>query len=152
MLVYPGGDHEVFRPWTERHKIDFNGRTGFIKLALRAGVPIVPAVLCGAHNSVVVLSRGDRLVRFMPHLRLMRVKVMPIMLGLPWGISFGLPTLPMPAKVTVDVGAPIDLAAQYGSDAADDDAVVQRIYEDVTGGMQRTMDDLVAERERLASK
>jgi 1-acyl-sn-glycerol-3-phosphate acyltransferase len=106
----------------------------------------VPAVSCGAHNSVVVLSRGDRLVRWMPHLRLMRVKVMPIMLGPPWGVSFGLPTLPMPAKVTVDVGAPIDLAARYGADAAEDDDVVRRIYDDLTGDMQQTMDSLAAER------
>src|SRR5438270_5436120 len=110
VVVFPGGDHEVFRPWTERHRIDFNGRTGFIKLALRTGVPIVPAVSGGAHNSVVVLSRGDRLVRLMPHLKLMRVKVMPIMLGAPRGISFGLPTLPMPTKTTVQLGPTLELS------------------------------------------
>jgi len=148
VLVYPGGDHEVFRPWTERHRIEFAGRTGFIRLALRTGVPIVPAVSCGAHNSVVVLSRGDRLVRFLPHLRLMRIKAMPIMLGLPWGISFGLPTLPLPAKVTVEVGAPIDLRDRYGADADDAGGVVKWIYDDLTAQMQRTMDGLVAERER----
>jgi 1-acyl-sn-glycerol-3-phosphate acyltransferase len=147
VFVFPGGDHEVFRPWTERNKIDFAGRTGFIKLALRTGVPIVPAVSCGAHNSVVVLSRGDRLVRWMPHLRMMRVKVMPIMLGAPWGISFGLPTLPLPAKVTVDVGAPIDLHARYGAVDLDDKDAVKRIYDDITGQMQATMDRLVNERD-----
>ena len=146
VLVFPGGDYDAFRPWTERHQVEFAGRTGWIRLALRTGVPIVPAVSCGAHNSVVVLSRGDRLVRWMPHLRLMRVKVMPIMLGLPWGISFGLPTLPLPAKVTVDVGAPIDLAAHYGASADDGDAVIKWIYDDITSQMQRTMDRLVGER------
>jgi len=147
VVVFPGGDHDVFRPWTERHHIDFAGRTGWIKLALRTGVPIVPAVSCGAHNSVVVLSRGDRLVRWMPHLKLMRVKVMPIMLGLPWGISFGLPTLPLPTKTTVDVGAPIDLRERYGAEAGDSDAVIKWIYDDLTAEMQRTMDALVAERQ-----
>ncbi len=143
VVVFPGGDHDVFRPWTERHHIDFAGRTGWIRLALRTGVPIVPAVSCGAHNSVVVLSRGDRLVRWMPHLRLMRVKVMPVMLGLPWGISFGLPTIPLPTTTTVDVGAPINLAERYGPDPD-----VEQIYDDLTSEMQRTMDALVAERER----
>jgi 1-acyl-sn-glycerol-3-phosphate acyltransferase len=147
VIVFPGGDYDVFRPWTERHNIDFAGRTGWIRLALRTGVPIVPAVSCGAHNSVVVLSRGDRLVRWMPHLRLMRVKVMPIMLGLPWGISFGLPTLPLPTRTTVDVGAPIDLAEHYGADADDGDGVIKWIYDDLTSQMQHTMDRLVAERD-----
>jgi hypothetical protein len=106
----------------------------------------VPAVSCGAHNSVVVLSRGDRLVRWMPHLRLMRVKVMPVMLGFPWGISLGLPTLPLPTKTTVDVSGPIDLAERYGAQADDSDDVIKRIYDDLTSEMQHTMDRLVAER------
>src|SRR5439155_18096505 len=99
---FTGGDYDCFRPWTQRHTIDFAGRKGFVRLALRTGVPIVPVVSCGAHNSVVVLSRGERLARWMPHMRLMRIKVMPIMLGPPWGISFGIPTLPLPTKTTVD--------------------------------------------------
>jgi 1-acyl-sn-glycerol-3-phosphate acyltransferase len=147
VVVFPGGDYDVFRPWSERHHIDFAGRTGWIRLALRTGVPIVPAVSCGAHNSVVVLSRGDRLVRWMPHLKMMRVKVMPIMLGLPWGISFGLPTIPLPTKTTVDVGAPINLAERYDAAPDDSDAVIKWIYDDLTAEMQRTMDGLVAERE-----
>jgi 1-acyl-sn-glycerol-3-phosphate acyltransferase len=28
VLVYPGGDHECFRPWTDRGRIDFAGRKG----------------------------------------------------------------------------------------------------------------------------
>jgi hypothetical protein len=76
----------------------------------------------------------------------MRVKVMPIMLGLPWGISFGLPTLPLPTKTTVDVGAPIDLAEHYGAEAGDSDAVIKWIYDDVTDRMQQTMDRLAAEK------
>jgi len=83
----------------------------------------------------------------MPHLRLMRVKVMPIMLGLPWGVSFGLPTLPLPTRTTVDVGSPIDLAERYGADAGDSDAVIKWIYDDLTAEMQRSLDRLVGERE-----
>ena len=42
VVVFPGGDYEVFRPWTERNQIEFGGRKGFIVLALSAGVPVVP--------------------------------------------------------------------------------------------------------------
>jgi 1-acyl-sn-glycerol-3-phosphate acyltransferase len=35
LLVYPGGDHETFRPSWESEEVDFAGRTGFIKLALK---------------------------------------------------------------------------------------------------------------------
>ena len=39
VLVYPGGDLEACRPWTQRNKVDFAGRKGFVRLALRCGVP-----------------------------------------------------------------------------------------------------------------
>src|SRR4051812_38662065 len=32
VLVYPGGDHEVFRPSWEQGRVDFGGRKGFIRL------------------------------------------------------------------------------------------------------------------------
>ena len=41
-IVFPGGDHDVFRPSSEAHQIDFDGRKGYVRTALRAGVPIVP--------------------------------------------------------------------------------------------------------------
>jgi 1-acyl-sn-glycerol-3-phosphate acyltransferase len=146
VLVYPGGDHEAFRPYSQRNKIDFAGRTGFIRLALRTRVPIVPAVTIGVQDSIIVLSRGEPLARFMPHLKLMRLKVMPVMVGFPWGISFGLPTLPLPSKATVQLGTPIDLSAQFGPEHAKGDRVVERCYEQVTGTMQNMLDELVAER------
>jgi 1-acyl-sn-glycerol-3-phosphate acyltransferase len=145
VVVYPGGDHEAFRSWGDRNRIDFNGRTGFIRMALKTGVPIVPAVSCGAHETSIVLTRGERLLRFMPHLRLARVKVSPIVLGPPFGISLGLPTLPLPAKVTVQLGRPIDLAAEYGSEGADDPAIVAECYRAVTTSMQASLDQLAAE-------
>src|SRR5215475_11360340 len=44
VMVFPGGDQDAYRPTAERHVIDFGGRTGYVKSALEAGVPIVPAV------------------------------------------------------------------------------------------------------------
>ena len=54
LLVYPGGDYEVFRPSWERHKVDFDGRMGYVKLAREAGVPIVPVASVGGQESCVV--------------------------------------------------------------------------------------------------
>ena len=52
VLDYPGGDWEACRPWLDRNTIDFGGRTGFVRVALRTGVPIVPVVAHGSHDSV----------------------------------------------------------------------------------------------------
>jgi hypothetical protein len=43
--------------------LDFGDRRGFVRLALRTQVPVVPAVSVGAHETLVVLTRGERLFR-----------------------------------------------------------------------------------------
>lgn len=63
VLVYPGGDWEACRPWTQRNRVDLHGRTGFVRLALRTGAAVVPVVAHGAHHSVMVLTRGERIAR-----------------------------------------------------------------------------------------
>jgi 1-acyl-sn-glycerol-3-phosphate acyltransferase len=63
VVVYPGGDREACRPWTERDKIDLGGHHGFVRLALRAGVPVVPVVAHGSQDAIVVVSRGERLAK-----------------------------------------------------------------------------------------
>ncbi|MGH9139155.1 MAG: lysophospholipid acyltransferase family protein [Acidimicrobiales bacterium] len=148
VIVYPGGDHEALRPLRDRDRIDFAGRTGFLELALRTGVPIVPVVSCGAHDTVLVLSRGERLAARMPLARQLRVKAMPVTIGLPWGVAIGgLPTVPLPAKVVVELCPPIDVSAEFGGPTTVDDADrLQSAYDRVTGTMQDVLDRLAAER------
>lgn len=147
LLDFPGGDFDVFRPWRDRNHIDFNGRLGFIRLALRTGVPVVPSVSIGAHETVVVLARGERLARALGIDRLLRIKVMPLVFGPPWGVvPGGIPTLPFPAKIVVELGEPFEWASEYGPEAADDDEIVQRCYTELTDTMQATLDRLATER------
>jgi 1-acyl-sn-glycerol-3-phosphate acyltransferase len=144
IVVYPGGDEDDYRPWTERHRVDLHGRTGFVRLALRHGVPVVPLVAHGSHDVIFVLTRGETLARWLGFHRF-RINVMPIVVGPPWGIApVQLPTWPLPAKVTARVCEPIDWSA-LGPDAADDPEVVRHCYEEVLGRMQSNLDELVAE-------
>src|SRR5271166_2231325 len=146
LIDYPGGDYEVFRPWSERNRITFGDRTGFVRLALRTQVPVVPAVSVGAHETVVVLARGARVARSLGLDRIFRIKVMPLVFGPPFGIvPGGIPTWPLPAKITVELGEPIHWP-MYGPDAAEDDTVVRQCCEEVTQTMQETLDRLAAQR------
>src|ERR671915_2560246 len=61
LLVYPGGDHETYRPSWESGKIDFAGRTGFVKLALEHQVPVVPVVAIGGQETALFLGQGREL-------------------------------------------------------------------------------------------
>jgi 1-acyl-sn-glycerol-3-phosphate acyltransferase len=144
LMVYPGGDLEACRPWAQRNEIDFGGRKGFVRLALRSGVPVVPVVAHGGHHAVMVLARGDRLARA-AGLHALRIKVFPVMAGLPFGIMSALtPPLPMPAHLTLEFLPALDWTA-YGPGAADDVRVVSACYADITGRLQAALDRLAAE-------
>jgi len=141
VLVYPGGDHDAFRPWTDRNRIDFDDRKGFVKLALREKVPVVPVVGHGAHESLVVIARGDSFSSALGFDRL-RTTVMPLVWQLPWGLSIPfVPGIPLPVKITMRVGPALDWS-NFGPADADDPAVVDRCYEEITGAMQGTLDRL----------
>jgi 1-acyl-sn-glycerol-3-phosphate acyltransferase len=60
LLVYPGGDHETYRPSWEQDQIDFAGRTGFVKLSLELGTPILPVVAIGGQETALFLGQGQR--------------------------------------------------------------------------------------------
>jgi 1-acyl-sn-glycerol-3-phosphate acyltransferase len=144
VLDYPGGDREACRPWVDRNTVDFGGRTGFIRLALRAGVPIVPVVAHGSHDAVVVVSRGEGIARILG-LGALRVKVFPILLG-PFGLTTALvPPLPMPSSITVEFLPPIDFGL-LGPGAAEHPEVVDRCAAEVIGVMQAALDRLRVER------
>lgn len=143
VLVYPGGDWEVHRPSWERHTVDFAGRKGFIKLALEAGVPIVPVVSVGGQETALFLTNGSRLARLLGVDRSLRLKVLPISLALPWVINIGdfFSHVPLPAKLTVEVLPAIDIPEQFGPEPDLDE-----VYEHITGEMQDALSALAAER------
>jgi 1-acyl-sn-glycerol-3-phosphate acyltransferase len=143
VLVFPGGDWEVHRPSWERNKIDFGGRKGFIKLALAENVPIVPVVTVGGQETALFLSRGAWLARLTRADKYLRLKVIPISIALPWIVNVGdlLGHIPLPAKITSEVLAPIDLREQFGAEPDLDE-----VYEHVTRMMQEALTALASER------
>jgi 1-acyl-sn-glycerol-3-phosphate acyltransferase len=144
VVVYPGGDLEACRPWTQRNKVDFGGRKGFVRLALRCGVPVVPVVAHGAHHAVAVLTRGDRLARA-AGLRRVRINVFPLLAGFPFGVTSILtPPLPLPAHLTLEFLPALDWTG-FGSDAAEDETIVSACSEDITARLQAALDRLSAE-------
>jgi 1-acyl-sn-glycerol-3-phosphate acyltransferase len=143
LLVYPGGDYEVHRPIWDSHKVDFNGRKGYIRLALEKDVPIVPVVAIGGQETSIFLSRGERLARLLGLDRAFRLKVLPISLALPWGLNIGdmLGHIPLPAKITVEVLPAVNLRERFGRDPD-----INEVNRYVLSEMQGKLDELAAER------
>jgi 1-acyl-sn-glycerol-3-phosphate acyltransferase len=143
LLVYPGGDHETYRPTWESGKIDFAGRRGFARLAIEHACPIVPVVAIGGQETALFLGQGRDIARRLRLDRLLRVKVFPAQVAPPFGLTImDLPgRLPLPAKIVVRVLPKIDLKKRLGSRPDVDDA-----YELVTDTMQRALGKLDEER------
>ena len=143
LLVYPGGDEESFRPSWETSEVGFAGRAGFVKLALEHDVPIVPVVSLGGQETALFLGRGRRVASALSLNRLARLKVLPPVIGPPFGITvLDFPgRIPLPAKIRVRVMPPIDLR-----DELDGDGDVDAGYRLVTSRMQRTLTRLSNQR------
>lgn len=145
VLVFPGGDHEVFRPWSQRNRIDFGGHMGFIELAIRSRVPVVPMTIHGAHESTLTLTRGRRLARWLGIDRL-HVQVFPLIWSIPFGVAPAfVPSVQLPSKVTVEFGRPLDWS-RFGVRQAHDPRVSRECYDEITESMQATLDALARER------
>ncbi len=58
ILVFPGGDREAMRPIWQAHRVALGGRKGFLRIARKAGIPIVPMGIRGGHFTSMPLVRS----------------------------------------------------------------------------------------------
>lgn len=146
-LAYPGGDLEVMRPFSKRDQVVFGNRRGYVRLALRTGVPISPVVTAGAHSAFMVLDDGGRVARALHLPQWARVNVVPTVLSFPWGLTFGFPPpyIPMPTRIYSEVLSPIRFA-WTGEAAAADEKWVDECHARVVDTMQVALTRLARQR------
>lgn len=146
VLLFPGGDLDVYRPSLAENIVDFGGRTGYVEAAVAARAPIVPVVSIGGQETQLFLSRGRRLSRALGlsglERRLFRTDILPVSLGLPFGLSVLVPVnLPLPSKIVAEVLEPVDVVALWEADPD-----VGRIDGRVRRGMQAALARLARHR------
>ena len=147
VALWPGGEIDSLRPWTQRDRAILGGRTGFVKTAIRSQVPIVPVATVGGPDAMPVISSGRRLASALQLDRVARLKMFPIAVSAPWGIAPAvLPEIPFPAKIRTAFQEPVEV--DRDPERADDDDYVDDIYREVQHRIQRGMDAL-ARRRRL---
>lgn len=57
VLVFPEGSKGPAKTYNERYRLRRFGRGGFVEIAMRAGVPIVPIAVVGAEESMPILFK-----------------------------------------------------------------------------------------------
>jgi 1-acyl-sn-glycerol-3-phosphate acyltransferase len=145
VLVFPGGDYEATRPLWRANQVMFAGRKGFVRIARKLSVPIVPLGIRGSHYSVPIVWRS----RLLPWLaivpRLLGIKRFPVtLLGATGAVAIGwlagprlgwpvaalltwawlaspLPLLPwVPSTIRMRVGTPISPQELFGNGGDDE--------------------------------
>ncbi len=126
VLVTPGGTREGCRTFLDRYRVDWGRRTGYLRLALRFGMPIVPVAAAGTDDTYIGLNNGDAWSR-----RLRAPLGLPVWLGIgPFGLWPLSP--PFPVKILQLIGEPIELPAV---DPGDRERLLE-LHGDVTGAVQ----------------
>jgi 1-acyl-sn-glycerol-3-phosphate acyltransferase len=138
VLVFPEGQKATRKLYWQRYRLRRFGRGGFVRTAMRAGVPIVPVALIGAEEAMPVFGHLPLLGR------LTGLLYFPINHAFP---QFGLAAALMylPAKFKIRILEPVDLS-RYGPDDADDLALVGRLSDRIRTRIQEELDDLLLAR------
>lgn len=161
IAVFPGGDHEAFRPFWEASQVDFGGRLGFLRIARRAWVPIVPMGIAGV--TAPLLLRSTLLASLFVWPRLSGVKryalsvaavigaaAIFVCVPVSWPARISLAWLwaasPLalaswfPARITIRVGTPLAPDELFGDRSVpEDDVTLARALERVEAAVQSVL-------------
>jgi len=147
VIIWPGGEVDAYRSFSKRDKAVLGGRKGFIRLAIREQVPIVPMATVGGHETLFVLSEGRGLAKVLKLKERMRSDVAPITLSIPFGVTLHLTPfqhVPLPAKIRTEFLEPVFMDTD--PDKENDNAYVDRMYKEVESRIQAGMDRLAKKR------
>ncbi len=133
VIITPGGVREGARSRHDRYRVEWGGRLGYLRVALKYGVPIVPAASSGVDDGYLAFNDGYRLGK-----RVGMPAGLPLWLGIgplgPWPLS-----PPFPVKITTHLGAPIDLLSEGPVDPEDREALLP-LHRRVVAAVQALLD------------
>ena len=141
-IVFPEGQKGSRKVLWQRYKLRRFGRGGFVRTALRAGVPIVPIALVGGEEAMPIFAH----MKFAQ--RISGLIYFPLNHAFP---HFGLAAAAMylPAKFRIRFLEPIDTVELGGADAVHDKALVQTVAQEIRARIQENLHDMVARRKSV---
>jgi len=128
LMVFPEGARGTAKLYWERHSLVEFG-TGFMRLAMKTGTPIIPAGILGGGEAIPTVVNSETLGKLMgaPY-----VPFTPYLLP-----------LPLPVKMEIRYGAPM----RFEGTGTEDDEVVHAYVDDVKRAVAQLMADGIRTRE-----
>jgi 1-acyl-sn-glycerol-3-phosphate acyltransferase len=154
LLVYPGGGREVTKGRGTNYKLLWEGRTGFVRMAIKHGYTITPFCSVGPDDAFDVLFDTDSVMRdyFGDWLedrglgkQLLSGGVVP---PIPRGV--GLSILPRPEKFYFKIGKPIETKEYSGRH--EDKKLLQRLQRKTADTIYDMCKDSMLRREHEAGE
>jgi 1-acyl-sn-glycerol-3-phosphate acyltransferase len=140
-LVFPEGEKGPSKPFAERYRLRRFGRGGFVEIAMRAGVPVVPIAVVGSEESMPILWQLPGLARALglPYFPITANMVLMGPLGL---------VLPLPAKFRLRVLDPGHFDAEPGQARYPKTQVMEEA-ERIRAQLQSEVDDMLGRRRSI---
>ena len=139
VLVFPEGTKATGKLWRERYQLRRFGRGGFVEIAMRAGVPVVPMAVIGNEETMPIVAKSDRLAR------MLRLPYFPITANqFVFGPVLGY-VVPLPAKVRVRVLPPVHFDVTPGRDRYNRGVVMEE-SDRIRDAIQAAVHDLLQAR------
>lgn len=137
VIAFPEGVKGAAKAFRERYRLQRFGRGGVVRIALEAGVPLVPVAVVGAEETHPILFKLSTVAR------LAGLPFVPVTPTFPALGPVGF--VPLPSKWSIRFGEPIALE-HLGPEAASDELLVSRLNEELRGQIQSLVDEGVKER------
>jgi 1-acyl-sn-glycerol-3-phosphate acyltransferase len=138
VVAFPEGVKGAAKAFRDRYRLQRFGRGGAVRLALAAGVPIVPVAIVGAEETHPILFK------LTAPARALGLPFLPVTPTFPWLGPLG--ALPLPSKWVISFGEP-PVTAESGGAQANDDLLVARLTEELRAEVQRLVKAALAIRQ-----
>jgi len=137
-LVFPEGTKGPSKTYADRYRLRRFGRGGFVEIAMRAGVPVIPICVVGAEESMPIVFRLPALAR------ILGVPYVPVTANM---LAFGPAGLGLyfPAKFKLRVLDPVTFDVPSGQERYSKSRVMEEA-ETIRRHMQETLYEMLRER------
>ncbi len=119
ILVYPGGSREVAKCKGEQYKLAWKTRTGFVRMAMEHGYPVIPLASVGADDTYDIhFDAYDFKASKLGQLLLRNKRINQLLKNgeviMPFSTGLGFTALPRPERFYFSFGKPIETSHLQG--------------------------------------